>query len=129
MRSRTCGKDGGAGVPSGTLNAPLGTFRDSKLGQRGGKERRAMGPSLWAGFEPPNSYFRFRQRRVGGLIFNTKELCGAGVWSAQSAQVVTDCVPVSGERSRETQWCAHGLPVEFQRAQHESSNGSTQREG
>ena len=60
-------------------SAPRDTSAREKVLQRGGKERRAMGPSLWAGFEPPNSYFRFRQRRVGGLIFNTKELCGAGV--------------------------------------------------
>ena len=65
MRSRTCGKDGGAGVPSGTLNAPLATFRDSRIGQRGGKGRRAMGPSLWLGCERPSSHVRFHQQRVG----------------------------------------------------------------
>lgn len=61
MRSRTWGKDCGRGVPSGMLTAPLATLRDSRVWQRGGKGRRAMGASLWAGFERPSSHFRVHQ--------------------------------------------------------------------
>ena len=79
MRSRTWGKDGGGGGPSGMLNAPLATYRDSRVGQRGGKGRRAMGPNLWSGFEPPSFQVRFRQRFGSGLVFNAEESPRAGV--------------------------------------------------
>ena len=101
MRSRTWGKDGGVGGPSGTLNVPLATFRDSRLGQRGGKGRRAMGMSYGWAASAPVLTFDFASVSGQGLVFNTEEFRRPAFSSAQLAQVVTDCVPASEEPSRE----------------------------